>query len=77
MNEEKAYIIAKSIADACFDGHLTLLRFTTHVALMFGPQDQNGYVIGTKNIRRYSTLTEAIAPALQQAMGLPPKGERP
>lgn len=46
MDDRELFAMMTRIAEACFDGHVTIMRFTTNWRVAFGPQNlcKNGWI---------------------------------
>ena len=67
ITDAAAFAAAKAIADSSFDGHMTVMKFTTGWRLSFGVQP-----IGRDEIAQMAfgnTLQEALAKAITQQKG--------
>lgn len=61
---------AQKIAIKKYDGHLTVMRFTTHWKVMFGTPNLD--IDGRKEVRKlqaYPTLEEALRALINQELG--------
>ena len=65
MNEQVLFRIMRMLAENCFDGHFTVMRFTTAWSVSFGPQPD-----GRDDIAKMGsgpTLLDAFVKALELA----------
>lgn len=65
MNEQQLFRIIRCLADNCFDGHCTVMKFTTNWRVSFGCHPETRQEI--EEMASGKTLFEAFVKALEVA----------
>jgi len=73
MNEQALFRIIRLLAENCFDGHFTVMKFTTNWRVSFGSQPNSRNDIEAMAVG--ATLLDAFVKAIESA-NWPDKPER-
>lgn len=65
MNDQVVFRIIKLLAESCFDGHFTVMKFTSNWRVSFGPQPND--LDDIKAMPFGQTLVEAFEKAVESA----------
>lgn len=65
MNDQIVFRILRLLAENCFDGHFTVMKFTTEWRVSFGPQPETREEIA--QMAKGASLMEAFVKAVESA----------